>query len=209
MKFQESPGVKVGGMNRIRMILLAAWALPVLAVAQPAGTAGSANGEPGETGNYIAWSSARRLQWSDYRGRPDPRSDAAASTSTEIGFEYRIRNGVPSYTLFCHFSPSRSWGRYRTSYILAHEQGHFDITEIFARRLFQALKETPFHEGSFRRDVERLYTSIMQDREHMQQAYDQQTDYSRNQVQQEAWLKKIGDMLHQTETYAGYAQNSP
>src|SRR5437762_14185894 len=94
---------------------------PILAVAQDSGS--------------IEWSSEKKLSWSDYLAEPFQTSDAAAITSTAIGIEYHVKNSRFGYSITCRFSKTRSWGRYKTEYILEHEQGHFDITEIYAGKL--------------------------------------------------------------------------
>src|SRR5262245_56433743 len=89
----------------------------------------------GQEEQFIEWSSIKRLTWDDYLARPSSSSDAAAITSTALGLEYHVRNNILTYKITCRFSKTRSWGKYKSDYILQHEQGHFDITEIYARKL--------------------------------------------------------------------------
>jgi hypothetical protein len=49
----------------------------------------------------------------------------------------------------------------------------------------------------------------MNEKEHFQQQYDRETDFSRNKRMQEMWLKKINQELEKLANYAGYNQNSP
>src|SRR2546423_4065612 len=86
-------------------------------------------------GEYIPWRPARRLTWDDYQCDPVRNTDAVASTSTSLGISYQLVDSKLTYHITCGFSKSKSWGLLKTDYILAHEQGHFDITEIFARKL--------------------------------------------------------------------------
>jgi hypothetical protein len=152
----------------------------------------------------IEWSPATRLTWSDYLAKPGSRSDAAAITSTAIGIEYHVRNHSFGYSITCRFSKSRSWGRSKTSYILAHEQGHFDITEIYARILSKELKEYTFNPSTYQRDVSRIYQRVMEEKEAFQNLYDTETDFSRNKDKQVEWITKINDQLEATNDYAGY-----
>src|SRR5687767_2000030 len=89
----------------------------------------------------LRWSSTRKLAWSDYKGRPDPASDAAASTTTYLGIDYHFSNNGFTYKIDSRFSKTRSWGLHKTEYILSHEQGHFDIAEVYARKLHQKMGE--------------------------------------------------------------------
>ena len=72
-----------------------------------------------------------------------------------------------------------------------HEQGHFDITEIYARKLDNALREYNFNPKRFKTDLDEIYKDIMEEKEELQNQYDLETDYSRNKEKQTEWLKKI------------------
>jgi hypothetical protein len=144
---------------------------------------------------FIEWSPAKRLTWEDYLARPSTSSDAAAITSTALGLEYHVRNNILTYKITCRFSKTRSWGKYRTEYILQHEQGHFDITEIFARKLDDAIREYSFNPKKFKTDLDQIYKDIMDEKEEVQNQYDLETDFSRNPEKQAEWLKKIQKQL--------------
>src|SRR3954468_18850480 len=76
---------------------------------------------------YIPWITDYRLTWDDFLCEPKRNTDAVASTSTALGIAYQIKGGKLSYQVTCKFSKQKSWGLVKTPYILAHEQGHFDI----------------------------------------------------------------------------------
>ena len=92
----------------------------------------------------------------------------------------------------------------KTDYILAHEQGHFDITEIFARRLHEALQNYQFNRRTFKKDIAQIYHSIVSEKEDYQKNYDAETDHSRNRKVQYDWLEKIDSLLTETAPYANY-----
>jgi hypothetical protein len=154
--------------------------------------------------DLINWSSGRKLRWADYLSEPDSRSGAAASTSTLIGFEYHVRDSKLTYTITCKFSKTKSWGRYKNDYILSHEQGHFDIAEIYTRKLVMALRIYSFDPSGYKNDLRKIYSDIMNDKEKFQQRYDSETDYSRNKLNQEEWLKNIKLLLQESDGYADY-----
>jgi predicted secreted Zn-dependent protease len=140
---------------------------------------------------FIDWSPGKRLTWDDYLAKPSSTSDAAAITSTALGLEYHVRNNALTYKVTCKFSKTRSWGKYKSDYILMHEQGHFDITEIYARRLDNALREYNFNPKKFKSDLDEIYKVIMDEKEKVQNQYDLETDYSRNKEKQAEWVKRI------------------
>jgi hypothetical protein len=152
----------------------------------------------------IPWSE-KRLTWSDYTGSPEQGTDAAAITSTSIAFEYHVKNNIPTYRISCNFSKERSWGKYRSDYILKHEQGHFDITEIYARKLARSLNEYRFNPRNFQEDLNKIYTTVMKEKEDFQEAYDEGTDYSRKKISQYEWLDKIHEDLNSLQDYRNYS----
>lgn len=108
------------------------------------------------------------------------------------------------YEISCHFDQNSSWGRVKNDHILSHEQGHFDIAEIHARKLNQALKAYRYRYPSISKDVNAIYQSVMDDLLQMQTLYDEQTNYSRNFLQQRNWLVKIELYLTDLSSYANY-----
>jgi hypothetical protein len=152
----------------------------------------------------LSWSDARKLTWEDFKARPDNNSTNAALTSSGIEFKYGYNNGKFSYTIDCMFEKKKSWGKVRTDYILAHEQGHFDISEIHARKLNKALQSYSFNIVTAAKDISAVYDKLMKDQTDMQNFYDDETNYSRNKERQSAWLEKIKKELENLKEYAHY-----
>jgi Bacterial protein of unknown function (DUF922) len=152
----------------------------------------------------IDWKASRQLTWNDYKGRPDPGSDAAASTTTYLGIEYKMDEKGFTYKIQCRFSITSSWGKSKTDFILKHEQGHFDIAEIFARKLNKKMGEYQFNKTTYKNDLKTIYDGITTEKEMFQDLYDSETDHSRKKEKQVEWLKKIEQMLNEMGTYAGY-----
>lgn len=152
----------------------------------------------------IGWSADRPLTWDDFKATPNESIKAAASTSTILKIEYDIRNGEVKYYITSTFSPSKSWVRHKLDHILKHEQGHFDISEIFARKLHQRMLDYKFNKSNYRDVLGDMYRDIQNEKEAMQDDYDRETRHSVNKEQQAAWEKKIARLLKETEPYANY-----
>ena len=152
----------------------------------------------------LKWDAGRKLTWSDYQAPPDPFSDAAASTTSVLLISYTISSGGFSYKIECGFSKKRSWGLHKSDYILSHEQGHFDIAEIFARKLHKKMSEYRFNKKTFQKDWDKIYQDIINEKEAMQNAYDRETNHSIYKEKQAVWLVKINLLLEQYKNYAGY-----
>jgi hypothetical protein len=157
-----------------------------------------------ENDEFIPWLIGRKLAWNDFSAEPKRNSEAVASTSTSLGISYQVEDGVLVYRITCNFAKQKSWGLLKTDYILAHEQGHFDITEIAARRLHGSLSQYVFNPLTYKNDINELYRIIVKDKEDMQAEYDHITDHSRNRRLQYEWQDKIKMMLEETDMWALY-----
>lgn len=157
-----------------------------------------------ETDEAIPWTGEKRLSWDDFLSNPVRGTDAVASTSTSLGISYQLSDGQLVYHITCTFNKEKSWTLMKTDYILAHEQGHFDITEIYARKLNKALQDYPFNRRTFKRDINQIYQSIVQEKETFQVTYDASTDHSRRKKEQYEWVDKIDNLLAETQRFANY-----
>lgn len=172
--------------------------LPLLLLASSAAFAQSSSED------VLAWSPDRKLTWEDYKAKPDPGSDAAASTTTYLSIEYHITNSSFSYTIQSRFSRDRSWGRHKSDYILSHEQGHFDIAEIFARKLHKEMSAYTFNSKTYQKELKKIYDKVTEEKEEMQNEYDRETRHSINKEKQAEWLAKIRRMLEEYSAWANY-----
>lgn len=160
---------------------------------------------PGESqNNLINWEVDRKLSWNDFKARPVSNSDNVALTSSNINFKFGYGSSGFTYSITCQFDKTRSWVKIKNDHILAHEQGHFDIAEIHARKLKKALSEYVYRESTVSKDVSKLYQGLMKNHHERQILYDLQTDHSRKKDQQTMWLKKITAELKELSAYANY-----
>lgn len=152
----------------------------------------------------IEWKSHKKLSWSDYKGKADAGSPAAASTATYLSIEYNFDRTGLAYKITCSFSKNKSWTRDRSDHILSHEQGHFDIAEIFARKLNKKMQGYRVNTSTMQNDLKKIYQDVMDEKEKMQNDYDEETNHSIIKEKQAEWLKKIESMLGDLKQYAVY-----
>ena len=158
----------------------------------------------GSQNNLINWTPDRKLTWDDFKASPNPNATNAALTSSSINIEFGYNNKGLTYNIKCRFDKNLSWGRIKNDYILAHEQGHFDIAEIHARKLFKAMKAYVFNSKTVSKDVNAIYEGIIKEHHEFQSQYDNETDYSRNFSKQEYWHNKIEEELEKLSAFAKY-----
>ncbi len=157
-----------------------------------------------EDTDAIPWEEERLLTWADFKCAPVRNTEAVASTNTSLGLAYQLTSGKLTYQITCSFSKTKSWGLLKTDYILAHEQGHFDITEIYARKLHHALQAYQLKTKTFQQDVNAIYKKIVWEKENFQNMYDGQSDHSRNKKVQANWEEIIATLLEETGPYSNY-----
>src|SRR6187431_1107599 len=83
----------------------------------------------------IYWSPCYKLKWDDFKGKPDTPSKYGAVSNPVV--KYYLSANEDSFTIrvICFFIKSKSWSIFKNSdTLLIHEQGHFDISELFARK---------------------------------------------------------------------------
>ncbi len=155
----------------------------------------------------MAWSPNYKLQWSDFKGQPNASSDAAATTASGITFGYRMSETDGQVESFkadvtAHFYPNKSWFKPEevSAHILEHEQLHFDITELHARKLRRQINQLKVS-NSVNKQLESNHKQILQELGAMQDAYDAACDFSRNKEQQQLWKETITKQLQELKAY--------
>ena len=105
--------------------------------------------------------------------------------------------------MLCFFIKSKSWAKSKNNDILLiHEQGHFDIAELFARKLRKAFAEYKFNYKTVGKDIDNLFLLNKQERAKMDALYDKETKHSQDKQQQILWNKRIKTELNKLKKYA-------
>lgn len=153
----------------------------------------------------IKWSE-QKLTWNEFKGTPSGPEEFVASTNSGVGFSfsYKERNGVGqvTYSIDCNFYPNLSWYRSdRVSpYILGHEQLHFDISELHARKLRKSLSSLP-QNRDFKTKAKKLYDAMEVERRAMQNQYDTDSDHSNVESEEYRWRAYVKEELIRLEAW--------
>ena len=149
----------------------------------------------------IPWSPDFRLKWSDFRGKPQENSRIAAVTASGISYRFSSieRDGYyeVEYEVNTFFYPEKSWYQPHMcdDLILSHEQLHFDIAEIFARKMRKAIDSTRFTKN-VKAEINAIYRRTLNELEEFQDRYDTETNYSINRAAQLRWNREIKVVLN-------------
>lgn len=192
----------------------------VLGLATPGlATPGLAGPPPFDTGTETSY---RRVTWDDFKGglgsSPSGRGIERAWISTAIHavpFEVKVtstRKGhwvaspisILFYSAMNKAESSAGQGA-RTDLLLAHEQGHFDLTEVVARRLNRRLDGVESRGATgeaaladVKQKIDRAYQQASAELAELQARYDEETWHGKKRVEQREWIVRIGEMLAET-----------
>ena len=164
------------------------------------------NGLPNES-ETIQWTETKKLSWTDFKGSAEKDSDAAAVTASGITFSYAIKKSDDRITDFesqaeAHFYPENSWfiKERCNDHILAHEQLHFDITELHVRMFRYRLSQLEVSQH-IKKQLNTLHNDVNKELAKMQFEYDTQTEHSVNKVEQAKWTSYVTENLKTFEAY--------
>lgn len=150
------------------------------------------------------WSENKPLQWSDFKGSPATTEGWAATSSTGISQSYHARSdgfiNKDAIVVKAHFYPEYSWVRHnqKSRHLLGHEQTHFDITEVYARRLAKRIQETTFTSNALE-EIKVLYQEIEKERVATQTLFDEESEHSINHTKEIQWELKVKRWLEETK----------
>lgn len=154
--------------------------------------------------NRRSWSEYMPLDWSDFQAVPPGMSkrNIAAITSSVIQYRYYCEDGKIQYSVQSVFLKDESWVREtaRTNDYLRHEQLHFDITEVFARKLKRFLGQRTYYCDDVR-EFERQINDVLAQWRELQAKYDRETQYSLDYRRQASWNDYVATLLTRYEDY--------
>lgn len=148
----------------------------------------------------IEWTPENKLTWKNFKGKIPRNVRAAATTASGISYEFSTRfegnEMMVDYTVLTYFYPTKSWYKPKlcNDLTLIHEQLHFDISELFARKMRKQMDSTVFT-NNVKAEVKKIYRKILNELSDYQNVYDDQTNFSRDKEQQLLWIKKIREAL--------------
>ncbi|MDE1191108.1 MAG: hypothetical protein PW786_03085 [Arachidicoccus sp.] len=160
----------------------------------------------------VEWS-PEGLTYKNYKLIHDSKKNADAKIGAVTGSKPAMDASVVNIdekrflriTLSNHFDYDKSWmlkSEINNSALLKHEQGHFDINEIYTRKTFQQFKNFRFTEN-FKQEIYSIMQAENNELIQMQQLYEKETVYGTNAEGQAKWNTIIADDLVSVPSYKG------
>lgn len=148
-----------------------------------------------QEGSSVEWGNS--IRYEDFQAKPAPSDTAAANISVTIMLGYsNTRTGSLKFKVVAVMEKDESWikDEFRRDHILKHEQGHFDIAHIYAKRLESTLKQKRYTS----KDVQLLneiYDNTLEEMNARQIRYDRETSGGWNALAQSKWRMFIQNEL--------------
>lgn len=163
-----------------------------------------------ENKQFIEWHRDHPLEYQNFKAKvkPLPMTHPLITAATASGIYYQVQKDFKfiihgkanTIIVKSYFDSATSWfgNAHKTQNILEHEQIHFDITELFARKLKKELLEK-FSKPIGLNQLVREYNIIADSMHFCQNEYDKAVRLDRNM--QQYWLLKVQTELKLLERY--------
>lgn len=155
----------------------------------------------------LEWNSGRKLTWEDFRSENNEEyRKSVAYAYTGISYDV-TKSSQPNSAITINvkavFDPRKSWKKSADpgSYVLKHEQLHFDITEVFVRRIRKMIAEKVKKSADYDKVFQPEYRRIYDEYNAFQKKYDLETHHSMNKPMQEEYNRLVADMLEDLDAY--------
>ena len=165
--------------------------------------------------DFILWQENKKLKIQDFKAENKDtikvNQQQFLGAISAIRIEYssfqRNKNSVPEFSIKTYFDPNESWMLLKNDYVLQHEQIHFDLTELYARKMrksVESLRQKNITNISiYRKKIQ--HWNAMKEKASNQFDADNQDYYIKigqkilfqKNPKQEAWKKKVDRELFQ------------
>lgn len=165
--------------------------------------------------DFILWQENKKLKIQDFKA--DNKDTIKVNQQQFLGaisairIEYssfqRNKNSVPDFSIKTYFDPNESWMLLKNDYVLQHEQIHFDLTELYARKMRKSVEslrqKNVTNISIYRKKIQ--HWNVIKEKASNQFDADNQDYYIKigqkilfqKNPKQEAWKKKVDRELFQ------------
>lgn len=162
----------------------------------------------------IVWTEGRRLSMNDFQLVKDntTRLDHNVTALTRTGITYYLSvngsRGMVQITVKATVHKAHTFLKekvlkftpVRRAQLLGHEQKHFDISEVFARRTVKELQTLRLTKN-YKDEITRFVNEKFKEAEAYQHLYDRETQHGENIDAQVKWDRVIADELKAFDPY--------
>lgn len=154
--------------------------------------------------DIINWNENVRLSYDDFKGPvPGNKLEQKAITFSVIEIKFDQSAESVKVNVLSYFQRDLSWMRndWKNDYTLRHEQGHFDITELHARKVRKKLEGMKISRKNGDKKVNKVCQKLIKQHHKAQVKYDKATSFSIREKNQKEWSAKIAKDLKKLDAY--------
>lgn len=155
--------------------------------------------------SIIIWQQEYKLKWDDFQGSP-PSSDkiglGKAGTASGIYLKSDFYDGnIPHFIVLAKFNKKDSWTILKDYTLLMHEQTHFDITELFARKIRKCFSEMQAAGETDTDAYVKAYYKLDAAKDAFQGKYDRETQFIPDSNEQLQWIESVHKELRELKEW--------
>ena len=154
----------------------------------------------------IIWQKDSLLTREDFKGKVT--KEWAGCCVAAIMIVPNESDGNMLFSVQAVFIKSKSNIIQTSDYILKHEQLHFDICELFARKLRKMMLETDFTKvKTIIHEIQTMYNKINMEYAKFQEKYDKDTNHGENPAKQKVWSDDVANQMAELDKYSSTQVN--
>jgi hypothetical protein len=145
--------------------------------------------------DLIEWNEYYSLTWEDFQGTPDKQAIGDAGTAVQIKAKpFYVKDQV-QYDVEALFNRKKSWSRGKSESLLQHEQLHFDIAELYARKIRKKINDMEEKGVNDIREYNAAIRDLLEQSNEADQRYDLETLHGALSKKQAVWETKVKEQL--------------
>ncbi len=150
---------------------------------------------------YQKWQKFDPLDWEDFKGSKPSEYQGDAGSVVKIKATPFIVKKKIQYNVYALFNKQKSWAQKRSPKLLKHEQLHFDIAELYARKIRKKIALLSNAGEDDLKVYNREIETLMQESNDFDRLYDTETLHGALLQQQLAWEEKVSKSLLDLEGF--------
>jgi hypothetical protein len=154
----------------------------------------------------LIWQKDSSLSRTDFKGKVT--KQYAGCCMSFLVIKPIETHGNMMFSVQAVFMKSKSGIVQNSDYMLKHEQLHFDICELFARKLRQKMLATDFTKvKEIVPEIQNMYNKMSMELNKYQDKYDKDTNHGENPAKQKLWDDDIAKQLKDLDQFSSTTVN--
>ena len=157
--------------------------------------------DAGAAPEELSWNEFYKVQWEDFQGHPDKDSPGDAGAAVQIKAKPFLVDKEIHYDVVAIFNRAKSWSRDESASLLDHERLHFDIAEVYARKIRKKITELKGRGVNNIKTYNSAIHELLLESNHADQQYDLETLHGALSRKQREWSEKVREQLADLSRY--------